>query len=72
MEELLSKNFKRNILVDTTLYQNAGASITQQLALALAKSKRFGRSFGAEILEKLVFKFAVGGNYFFEIKNQSI
>ena len=44
-EELLSKNFKRNITVDTTLYQNAGASITQQLALALAKSKRFGRSF---------------------------
>ena len=48
-EELLFKNFKRNIAVDTTLYQNAGASITQQLALALAKAKRFGRSFGAEI-----------------------
>lgn len=66
-EELLSKNFKRNIAVDTTLYQNAGASITQQLALALAKAKDLAEVFGAEILEKLVFKFAVGGNYFFEI-----
>ena len=66
-EELLSKNFKRNIAIDTTLYQNAGASITQQLALALAKAKDLAEVFGAEILEKLVFKFAVGGNYFFEI-----
>lgn len=66
-EELLSKNFKRNIAVDTTLYQNAGASITQQLALALAKAKDLAEVFGAEILEKLVIKFAVGGNYFFEI-----
>lgn len=66
-EELLSKNFKRNIAVDTTFYQNAGASITQQLALALAKAKDLTEVFGAEILEKLVFKFAVGGNYFFEI-----
>ena len=66
-EEFLSKNFKRNIAIDTILYQNAGASITQQLALALAKAKDLAEVFGAEILEKLVFKFAVGGNYFFEI-----
>ena len=66
-EELLSKNFERNICVDASLYQNAGASITQQLALALAKAKDLAEVFGAEILEKLVFKFAVGGNYFFEI-----
>jgi len=37
------------------------------LALALAKAKDLAEVFGAEILEKLVFKFAVGGNYFFEI-----
>ncbi len=43
------------------------ASIKQQLALALAKAKDLAEVFGAEILEKLVFKFAVGGNYFFEI-----
>jgi methylmalonyl-CoA mutase len=37
-EELLSKNFERNICVDASLYQNAGASITQQLAF-LGKAK---------------------------------
>ena len=66
-EELLSKNFERNICVDASLYQNAGASITQQLTFSLGKAKDLAEVFGAEILEKLVFKFAVGGNYFFEI-----
>ena len=66
-KELLSKSFEKNICVDASLYQNAGASISQQLALALAKAKDLSEVFGAEILEKLVFKFAVGGNYFFEI-----
>ena len=66
-EELLSKNFERNICVDASLYQNAGASITQQLAFALGKAKDLAEIFGAEILNKLVFKFAIGANYFFEI-----
>ena len=66
-EELLSKNFKRNIAVDTTFYQNAGASITQQLTFSLGKAKDLAEVFGAEILNKLVFKFAIGANYFFEI-----
>ena len=66
-EELLSKNFERNICVDASLYQNAGASITQQLAFALGKAKDLTEVFGAEILNKLVFKFAIGANYFFEI-----
>jgi methylmalonyl-CoA mutase len=48
-------------------HQNAGASITQQLAIALAKTKELTEVFGAEILKKLVFHFAIGGNYFFEI-----
>ena len=66
-EELLSKNFERNICVDASLYQNAGASITQQLAFALGKAKDLAEVFGAEILNILVFKFAIGANYFFEI-----
>ena len=66
-EELLSKNFERNICVDASLYQNAGASITQQLAFALGKAKDLTEVFGAEIINKLVFKFAIGANYFFEI-----
>lgn len=67
VEELLSKNFERNICIDASLYQNAGASITQQLAFALGKAKDLTDAFGAEILNKLVFKFAMGANYFFEI-----
>ena len=66
-EELLSKNFERNICVDASLYQNAGASITQQLTFSLGKAKELAEIFGAEIINKLVFKFAIGANYFFEV-----
>ena len=65
--ELLSKAFERQICIDVSLHQNAGASIIQQLAFAVAKSKELVEKFGAEILEKLVFRFAIGSNYFFEI-----
>ncbi|PZU87505.1 MAG: methylmalonyl-CoA mutase [Chryseobacterium sp.] len=65
--ELLSKSFERQIGVDVSLHQNAGASIIQQLAFALSKSKELIEKFGQEILEKLVFRFAIGSNYFFEI-----
>ncbi len=65
--ELLSKSFERQIGVDVSLHQNAGASIIQQLSFALAKSKELVEKFGPEILEKLVFRFAIGSNYFFEI-----
>ncbi len=65
--ELLSKSFERQIGVDVSLHQNAGASIIQQLAFALGKSKELVEKFGSEILEKLVFRFAIGSNYFFEI-----
>ncbi len=66
-EELLSKNFEKQICIDVSLHQNAGASIIQQLAFALAKCKELTEKFGSEILEKLVFRFAIGSNYFFEI-----
>lgn len=67
-EELLSKNFERNICVDASLYQNAGASITQQLTFSLGKAKDLAEVFGAEILNKLVFKFAIGANYFLKLR----
>lgn len=66
-KELLAKNFERNIGVDISLHQNAGATIVQQLAIALAKTKELTEVFGSEILNKLIFKISVGGNYFFEI-----
>ena len=67
VKELLAKNFERNICVDISLHQNAGASIVQQLGIALAKTKELVEVYGQEILNKLVFRLAVGGNYFFEI-----
>ena len=66
-KELLAKTFERNICVDVSLHQNAGASIVQQLSIALSKTKELTEVFGAEILNKLTLKIAVSGNYFFEI-----
>lgn len=67
VKELLAKDFKRNICVDISLHQNAGAAIYQQLGIALAKTKELIEIYGAEIINKLIFRIAVGGNYFFEI-----
>ncbi len=66
-KELLAKSFDRNIAIDVSIHQNSGATIVQQLAIALAKAKDLAEIFGAEILKNIVFKFAVGSNYFFEI-----
>lgn len=66
-KELLSKDFKRNICIDISLHQNAGAAIYQQLAIALAKTKELAEVYGPDILNKLIFRIAVGGNYFFEM-----
>lgn len=66
-KELLGKGFDRNICVDVSLYQNAGASMVQQMALALAKAKALAEVLGKDVLSKLIFRFAVGGQYFFEI-----
>ena len=66
-KELLSKDFRRNICVDISLHQNAGAAIYQQLGIALAKTKELAEVYGPEILNKLIFRIAVGGNYFFEM-----
>lgn len=66
-KELLAKSFKRNICIDISLHQNSGAAIYQQLGIALAKAKELVEVFGPEILNKLIFKIAIGGNYFFEM-----
>jgi methylmalonyl-CoA mutase len=66
-QELLSKSFERHICIDVSLHQNSGASIIQQLSFALAKAKELVEKFDSEILNQLIFKFAVGSNYFFEI-----
>ncbi len=67
VKELLAKQFKRNICVDISLHQNAGAAIYQQLGIALAKTKELVEVYGEGILNKLIFRIAIGGNYFFEM-----
>ncbi|UHO40034.1 methylmalonyl-CoA mutase [Chryseobacterium capnotolerans] len=66
-KELLAKGFKRSICIDISLHQNAGAAIYQQLGIALAKTKELVEGYGAEILNTLIFRIAVGANYFFEM-----
>lgn len=66
VKELLAKDFERNLTVDIAFHQNSGASLVQQLGIALAKAKELFEVFGFEIAEKLMFKIAVGGHYFFE------
>ncbi|MBP0904360.1 methylmalonyl-CoA mutase subunit beta [Mariniflexile gromovii] len=59
--------------VDTTLYQNAGANMVQQLAYALAHANEylntFDNSLNTETKQnlKITFEVSVGSNYFFEI-----
>ena len=59
--------------IDLSLYQNAGATIVQQLAYGLAHANEYLNYFSqtnSSLVGKLFpvsFKVAVGGNYFFEI-----
>lgn len=70
----ITKNdyLKNSISIDIGLYQNAGATMVQQLAYGLAHANEYLNHFEnakSTLLEKtpVVFKVAVGGNYFFEI-----
>lgn len=65
---VLIKQFKNInfISVDATLYQNSGASITQQIAYTLAHTNEyFNRISTIEI--PVLIEISVGTNYFFEI-----
>lgn len=65
--EIVDRN--KTLSVDATSYQNSGATSTQQLAYALAHSNEYLNAFGNNpaTIEKVIFKIAVGNNYFFEI-----
>lgn len=58
---------KNSISVDASLFQNAGANKTQELAYALAVTNEYIETFGKAVIPKINFQFSVGGNYFFEI-----
>ncbi|TXD51268.1 MULTISPECIES: methylmalonyl-CoA mutase subunit beta [unclassified Polaribacter] len=55
------------ISVSGDLYQNAGATITQQLAYTLAHANEYLHHFGKDVATKIHFTFSAGSNYFFEI-----
>ena len=61
----------KSVSIDVSLYQNAGASVVQQLAYALAHANEYLNYFedSKDILPNLeiTFKVSVGTNYFFEI-----
>ncbi len=67
-----SSQLKSIISVDISLYQNAGATMVQQLAYAISHANEYLNHFTNSDTNplthnKIVFKVAVGGNYFFEI-----
>ncbi|ALU74206.1 methylmalonyl-CoA mutase [Tenacibaculum dicentrarchi] len=55
------------ICINASIYQNAGATITQQLAYTLAHANEYLNYFGGKIANQIHFNFSVGSNYFFEI-----
>ncbi len=63
--------FPNTLQVDLSLYQNAGATITQQLAYGLAHAHEYLNHFQSQLGDtgefSVNFKVAVGTNYFFEI-----
>ena len=61
------KNFEKVISIQGDVYQNAGANHVQQIAISLAHAVEYLENFGADIADKIYFKFAVGSNYFFEV-----
>lgn len=68
-DTLLGAEGPRNITVDTTLYQNAGATMVQQLAYGLAHLNEYLNHLEQEEIDfpKITFEVAIGTNYFFEI-----
>ncbi|KAB1153303.1 methylmalonyl-CoA mutase [Tenacibaculum aiptasiae] len=66
LERIISST-DNSICVNASIYQNAGANITQQLAYSLAHANEYLNHFGKDIINKIHFNFSVGSNYFFEI-----
>lgn len=68
-ENICSGEFKNVLSVDSSLYQNAGADMVQQLAYSLAHANEYLNLFSNKDKQafNITFKVSVGTNYFFEI-----
>ena len=60
-------SFKSVLTVRLDVYQNAGATMVQQLAYALAHANEYLNHYGENISNTITFKVTVGTHYFFEI-----
>jgi methylmalonyl-CoA mutase len=68
IKTLVKKYPNSNILsIDTSVYQNAGATITQQLAYAIAHANEYFNNFKDGVLPQVQFITSTSGNYFFEV-----
>ncbi len=65
--EKIVDSIDNSICINTSIYQNAGANITQQLAYTLAHANEYLNHFGDKVASKIHFNFSIGSNYFFEI-----
>lgn len=59
--------FKSSLTIHLDIYQNAGATMVQQLAYALAHANEYLNHFGTNITNTITFNVTVGTHYFFEI-----
>lgn len=66
-KELLAKQYERSLTIDLSTYQNGGASIIQQLAYGISIAKEIVEELGETALHDIIFKIAIGSNYFMEI-----
>ena len=69
LRQVLKQQNTKALSVDASLYQNAGANMTQQLAYALAHANEYLNAFSKLDNNRFTmhFKVAIGPNYFFEI-----
>ncbi|WP_420572604.1 methylmalonyl-CoA mutase subunit beta [Kordia sp.] len=68
LEEILKLDaFESTLTIHVDTYQNAGATMVQQLAYALSHANEYLNHFGSKITNKITFHVSVGTHYFFEI-----
>ena len=69
LEKIIENSDKltSTLSINTSLYQNAGANMVQQLAYSIAHANEYLNHFENDIKNQLTFNVAVGTNYFFEI-----
>lgn len=59
--------FKSIIQLKSSIFQNSGANIIQEVAYTMMLGDLYISTFGEKIIPKINFEIAIGSNYFFEI-----